>query len=444
MNGFTSDVASNIFSLKYDQLPVDVVELAKQCVLDLTGVAIAGASESLVDILVQDAIDQGSNPVCKLFGRRELVSTYQAALINGAISHALDYDDVNMSLVGHPSAAIIPSLLALAESRKSTGKQFIESFVTGYEAACAIGDHLGVDHYQKGFHCTGTIGSFGATGACAHMLGLNQGEIQTAIGIASTQASGMKLMFGTMCKPMHAGLANQRGLMSAMLAKRGFTSRMNSIEAVGGFAKLQCDLINQIQRFDKKNTFYINSNLFKYHAACYNTHAAIEAIKSIIDAQAILSSDIEKVFVRLDSSLDSVCNIQNPLTGLEAKFSVSHCTALAIDQRDTSKLMSFDDSNTTDPSLVSLRNKIQVQLISCSTTFTEVEIITKNGQLFTAQHDSGIPNQDIFNQRKRLENKFYGLVEPILGQTKTKSLMSVIMNLDSISSINELTHLITP
>ena len=444
MNGFTSDVANDVFSLKYDQLPIDVIELAKQCVLDLTGVAIAGASEPLVDILVQDAIDQGSKSVCKLFGRSELVSTYQAALINGAISHALDYDDVNMSLVGHPSAAIIPSLLALAETLESTGKQFIESFVAGYEAACAIGDQLGVEHYRKGFHSTSTIGSFGATGACAHMLGLNQGEIQTAIGIASTQASGMKLMFGTMCKPMHAGLANQRGLMSAMLAKRGFTSRMNSIEVNGGFAKLQCGLIDQIQRLDKSNTFYINSNLFKYHAACYNTHAAIEAVRSIIDAQAIRSSDIQTVLVRLDSSLDSVCNIQNPLTGLEAKFSVRHCTALAIDQRDTSKLISFDDLNTIDPNLVSLRNKIQVQLIKCSTTFTEVEIITTNGQHFTAQHDSGIPNKDIFNQRKRLENKFYGLVEPILGQAKTKSLMSVIANLDSIASINELTHLITP
>ena len=150
--------------------------------------------------------------------------------------HALDYDDVNLAMPGHPSVAILPGLLALAEERQSTGREVIAAFVAGYETACRIGMAMRPGHYDRGFHATGTVGVFGAAAACARLLGLDAEATGRALGIAGTQAAGLKSQFGTMCKPFHAGKAAQNGLLAARLAARGFSSRPDLVECEQGFA----------------------------------------------------------------------------------------------------------------------------------------------------------------------------------------------------------------
>ena len=151
-------------------------------------------------------------------------------------AHALDYDDVNLAMPGHPSVAILPGLLALAEQRHSSGRDVITAFVAGYETACRIGSALQPGHYNLGFHATGTVGCFGAAAACARLLGLDAEATAQALGIAGTQAAGLKSQFGTMCKPFHAGKASQNGLLAARLAARGFSSRPDLVECEQGFA----------------------------------------------------------------------------------------------------------------------------------------------------------------------------------------------------------------
>src|SRR5262249_14371887 len=153
----------------------------------------------------------------------------------GAAAHALDYDDVNVAIPGHPSVAILPGLLALAERQRASGRDVSTAFVAGYETACRIGIALLPGHYHLGFHATGTIGSLGAAAACARLLGLSAMARAAALGIAATQAAGLKAQFGTMCKPFHAGKAAQNGLLAARLAARGFTSRDDILECAQGF-----------------------------------------------------------------------------------------------------------------------------------------------------------------------------------------------------------------
>ena len=226
----TRMLAARTSALNYDALPEEVRTLARQCVLDYFGVALAGADDPLVTILLDELAEAGGAAQAGIIGHKARLPALSAALLNGAIGHALDYDDVNLAMPGHPSVAILPGLLALAEARQSSGREVIAAFVAGYETACRIGSALRPGHYNLGFHATGTVGSFGAAAACARLLGFDAEATARALGIAGTQAAGLKAQFGTMCKPFHAGKASQSGLLAARLAARGFSSRPDLVE----------------------------------------------------------------------------------------------------------------------------------------------------------------------------------------------------------------------
>src|SRR4051794_34675416 len=273
----TRNLATQASAISYDALPDDVHALARQCVLDYYGVALAGADDPLVAILLDELTEAGGALQASLIGHAQRLPALSAALVNGAIGHALDYDDVNLAMPGHPSVAILPGLMALAEQRNSTGREVVAAFVAGYETACRIGMALRPGHYDRGFHATGTVGAFGAAAACAHLLGLDTEAMARALGIAGTQAAGLKSQFGTMCKPFHAGKASQSGLLAARLAARGFSSRGDMMECVQGFAATHGpDFHPEKALAAPEKDFHIYANLFKYHAACYLTHGPIE------------------------------------------------------------------------------------------------------------------------------------------------------------------------
>src|SRR5688572_22637402 len=328
------------------ELPADVREIARQCVLDWIGVALGGSGDHLTRILLDEARAEGGKLVATVVGHSARVTASQAALVNGAASHVLDYDDVNLALNGHPSAAILPALLALAESRATHGKGLIAAFVAGYEVACRVGLLVAPGHYARGYHSTCTVGALGAAAACARLLGLDVQRAEHAIGIAATQAGGLKAMFGTECKPFHAGVAAYNGLRAARLAAAGMISRPDALECRQGFAAtLSPDFNPQVALADPAR-FYIRANLFKYHASCYGTHAAIEGVCHLRDANAIEPQEIARVKLRVEKGADAVCNIPNPRTALEAKFSLRFMGAAALAGADSSDLAFFEDATT--------------------------------------------------------------------------------------------------
>src|ERR1700720_3455183 len=300
----TKTLAAQASAVTYDDLPEPVRALARQCVLDYYGVALAGADDPLVDILLAELTEAGGATQASLIGHKARLPALSAALVNGAAGHALDYDDVNLAMPGHPSVAMLPGLLALAEQRRSSGREVVTAFVAGYETACRIGSALRPGHYDRGFHSTGTVGCLGAAAACARLLGLDAEATARALGIAGTQAAGLKSQFGPMCKPFHAGKASHNGLLAARLAARGFSSRPDLVECEQGFASTHApDFDPAAALASPPNGFHIFGNLFQYHAACYLTHGGIECARSVreqaVREQLAAPEDIARITLRL-------------------------------------------------------------------------------------------------------------------------------------------------
>src|SRR3954447_8349389 len=442
-DGLTRGLAARGTAVSYDALPEEVRALARQCVLDYYGVALAGADDPLVAILLDELAEAGGAAQASVIGHKARLPALSAALVNGAIGHALDYDDVNLAMPGHPSVAILPCLLALAEARQSSGREVIAAIVAGYETACRIGSALRPGHYNLGFHATGTVGCLGAAAACARLLGLDAEATAQALGIAGTQASGLKSQFGTMCKPFHAGKASHNGLLAARLAARGFSSRPDLIECEQGFALTHGpDFRPEKALADPPGGFHIRANLFKYHAACYLTHGPIETARAIRDQHGVTPEQIAHVTLKLDRSCDRVCNIPAPADGLEAKFSLRQTVAMALAGIDTASLGAYSAATANDPALVRLREKVALDFHDgWPQAAAELEVATTDGRVLKASHDAGIPSADIAAQGERLTAKFDALAGPVLGPARARELRAAILGLDSLSDVGALAKL---
>jgi 2-methylcitrate dehydratase PrpD len=437
----TRTLAEQARILTYADIPEDVRAWARQCVLDYLACAIAGAQDELTEILLAEMQEQGGTPAATVVGHAGKLPPLSAALVNGAASHALDFDDVNLAMPGHPSVAILPGLLALAEDRGSHGADVLTAFVAGYELQCRIGRTIAPGHYDVlGFHATATVGSFGAAAACAHLLGLDSEKFALALGIAGTQAAGLKSMFGTMCKPLHAGKAAYHGLLAARLAARGFTSRADVLECAQGFARTHSPDFNPERAMaTPPGGWYIRNNLFKYHAACYMTHAPIEAARKLRDQHGVTPEHVERIRLRLDVASDRICNIPAPRTGLEAKFSLRLTTAMALAGVDTGRLSNYSEAVAADPTLIALRDKVEFDFRDdLPSTLAEMEILLTDGTRLTARHDSGVPMTDVVLQGQRLEEKFAALVEPVLGVERSHALIAQVEQLGQLGDVRTL------
>ena len=442
MDGITRALAARARSMTFESLPDDVVTLARQCVLDWFGVTLAGADEPLSRILRDEALENGGNPRATVIGGGMRTSTQQAALINGAASHALDFDDVQMTMSGHPSVPIIPGLLALAEHRGASGAEFISAFVAGFEMECRVGALVMPGHYSTGFHATGTLGTFGAAAACAHLMGLSEEQWLHAMGIAGAQAAGLKSMFGTMCKPLHAGKASANGLLAATLAARGFTSSTNVLEVAQGFAATQTTTPNPERALSALDEDYaIRAVLFKYHAACYGTHETIEGVLRLKSDHLLAAGDVHEIRLAVPAGNLAMCNIQQPATALEGKFSLRFTAALAMAGDDTSE-QAFTDSAVRRSDLVDLRDRVTVAARPAgSGAGTEVTIVTASGAELQASVDLTMPTEDLGLQLVRLEAKFASLARPVLGTEVSDSLRKRIARLESESDMADLVSL---
>lgn len=437
----TETIADELVARRFESLDDKAIEIARQCVLDWLGVTIAGIDEPLVRILIEDSLEQGGLPHASIVGGNRS-NIYAAALVNGAAGHVLDYDDVAFAMSAHASAAIVPALAALAQYRGANGRGVLSAFVAGYEAGCRIGTLIAPGHYESGFHGTTTIGTFAAAAACSHLLGLDPQRTAHAIGIAATQAAGIRCMFGTMCKALHAGKAAQNGLRAAVLAAKGYESRLDALESERGFAATHSpDFAPERALATPNGGYFLYSNLFKYHASCYMTHSIIENVLKlrprIGDPQQMRSMTIT-----INPNIDSVCNIAAPRTGLEAKFSLRHCAALVLAGFNTSRLETFSDHTAKDGRLIRLREKTAVEFNEQQPpTFSKVVTVTGAGEELIASHDADRPDDDLNRQRARLTAKFLGLAESRIGTVAASHAIELIDALHDLPSVAPLLKL---
>jgi 2-methylcitrate dehydratase PrpD len=441
----TRALVAAVRGIRYDALPQEAREAAHHCLLDFLGVALAGAREPLVDILIEEVVRCEATSEAAIIGRAERASRLTAALVNGAAGHALDFDDTHTTMTGHPSVPVLPALLALVEGGSVDGKALLAALVAGVELECRIGALLGGGHYLAGFHATGTIGTFGAAAACAHLLGLDQDGWLHALGLAGTQAAGLKSGFGTMAKPLHAGRAASAGLLSALLARGGFTAQRAILEVPQGFGathagpQLSAGLLT-----DYQGRFLIRDTLFKFHAACYLTHAAIEAAAQLRQRHDLDPEKVRRVDVHVAPPLLDVCNIETPRTGLEGKFSLRVTTALALLDEDTTDLATYADTKMAEPRLRRLRDRVRVVPVEgMGPTQARIQIET-NGQRHEAEADTGVPAADLKGQGERLQQKFLALAVPVLGASRAEALADAASSVEELDSVAELLRLACP
>lgn len=406
--------------------------IVRQCLLDTTGTALAGAQEDFVLALRDEFQLQGGTAESTIIGSNQALPALSAALINGTAAHALDYDDVNFHMAAHPSVAILPALLALGERLNATWGEVANAFIAGYDTGCRIGRLLEPSHYRMGFHGTATIGTFAAATACTRLLGLNVDQSIHAIGIAATQAAGIRAMFGTACKPLHAGKAAYNGLLAALLAARGFSSNPQALTAPAGFAVTHShDLNAELALAPAPNQgVFLHDNLFKYHAACYLTHAVADATASLRQQLAAQPQNIAELQVVVSPDLDTVCNIAAPQDGLQLKFSVRGVAALTLLGRNTARLSEYNADIVRHPEFLALLPRIHVRFDDQrEKTVADVSLRLTSGATASQRADSGIPMSDLARQDTRLQAKFAGLVSDALGEARCQALLATYRNL---------------
>jgi 2-methylcitrate dehydratase PrpD len=412
-------LADFALGLDLQRLPEDVLVRARHCLLDWLGVTLAGSRESLSRIVREEAADEGGRGEASVLGTSLRLPVAQAALVNGTAGHALDYDDVIEAMLGHPTVGIAPVVLALGERMNADGGAVLAAFVAGVEVSSRLGVIMGAGHYVQGWHATGTIGAFGAAAAAARLLGLDVEQTAHALGIAATQASGLKAMFGTMCKPLHAGHAASVGLRAASLARRGFIARTDAIECAQGFADAhggRDEAHNDLGAPAK--AFHLRDVLFKYHASCYGTHGAIEAARGLRERRSDLSAaDLGRITVRVPEGALRMCVIPRPVTGLEGKFSLAYTVGGALAGLDTAALESFADERVSDPAVAAFRDLVEVVGDADLSGFAaEVVLVGLDGTRTGLSADAGLPETDLSRERGRLGAKFRALARPILGE----------------------------
>ena len=430
----TDELWDRFGNLTLHDLPVEVVTVATQCILDWFGCALGGSREPLAVILREEFADY-EGP-CTVIGGGIRLPPMQAALVNGATGHALDFDDTHTIMGGHPTAPLLPAAWAVAEVLGSSGADLLVAFVTGFEIECRLGVGIGQEHYAKGWHNTSTIGVFGATAAVARLMGLNHGQFGHAMGLAASQASGLKANFGTMTKPFHAGHAAEGGVLAARLAARGYTSNPDAIEASQGLAQAAGSGTFHRDRIDRHGPgWLIGSTLFKYHAACYLTHASIEATSALMQRSPGV---VEAARLVVNPSILDVCGIPEPTTGLAGKFSLRATTALTLLGFDTSDAATFVDPTIQQESVQSLLRRVDVATDpSLTTTQSHVTIVSDSGEL-TGFHDSGVPATDLAAQGRKLDAKFQGLVSPVLGPEAAEALSATLHGLVDLRVVTSL------
>ncbi|MBI4279530.1 MAG: MmgE/PrpD family protein [Armatimonadetes bacterium] len=439
----TTRLARFIVETAYGDLPPEVVHQAKRCFVDWTGVTLGGATSPLASVLVKVAAQTGGCEQATIFGTDRRTSALQAALVNGTLSHALDYDDVHMGAVIHPSAPVIPVIFALGEMYHLSGNAAIEALAIGYEVEARVGMAIGAAHYSRGWHATGTMGRLGAAAAAAKLLGLDQRATVWALGLAATQASGLRQVFGTMAKPFHAGKAAQDGLLAAMLAKEGLTCSETIIEGRQGLLDVlgEDDARPEVAVENLGRPFEIMHNTFKPHAACRLAHPAIDAAMEIRRAHGVRPEDIEAVRCRVPRYTVDAAGQTDPATGLAGKFSVYYCVAVALAEGAAGEDQ-FTDAQVRRPALVVLQKRVTAEVVpGFANTESEVTVRTRDRREFTAhvttpKGDPANPSSD-----DELCAKFRSLAQATLTRGRAEDLLNGLMSLERIADVAALAAL---
>jgi len=437
----TRTLARYLVNARYEDLPAAVRHEAARALLNWLGCTIGSSRHETVERALAAVQPFSGPPQAVVLGRAERLDIMHAALVNGISSHVLDFDDTHARAI-HPSAPVLPALIAYAEWRPITGRDLVHAFVLGVEAEERVGLSVFPEHYAIGWHITGTAGVFGAAAAVGQLLGLDERQMCWALGIAATQAAGLREMFGTMCKSLHPGRAAQNGMLAALLAAKNFTSSEQAIEAPRGFARVTST------RFDPNeiteglgNRYEILSNMYKPYACGLVVHAAIDGCIELAREHGLTAEEIERVDLTVSPLVLELTGKRSPRSGLEGKFSVYHAAAVGIIHGAAGEAQ-FSDAVVCDPRVIALRERIfATEDGAIGRTEARVAIRLRDGRRLERHVAYALGTLERPMSDADLEAKFCGLVEGVLPERRIGELIAACWSVESLQDAGEIARL---
>ncbi len=449
----TKKLAQFLYQFQYDDIPGEAAARAKRHIIDTIGVILAGSRQPVGEKITTHVQSQGGKPVSTVLGAGFRTSQPLAALANGTMAHALDFDDDSDTVFSHPSCTLVPTILALGEQR-SSGKDILTAFILGHEISARLAKFPGLlpAHYEQGYHPTSTLGIMGATAAAAKLLKLDVAQICHAFGIAASEASGMVANFGSMTKPFHAGSAAGKAVTAAMLANSGFESNPKILESELGFLDifgtgLNRDLSTITSGLGKNWDIVWPGINIKRYPCCAYTHAAIDLILEIMASNGIQCANIKSIDTSISSHADRILSKKMPEQGLKAKFYLPYCLAVAVINGG----VSIHHFETLD-----LKHPEMQRLMGCTHINTEprldndglglgarLSITTCDNETFSMERRKSVGSGKNPLTWDQLVFKFRSCVNGIIDEKTVLSVISTVKHIERHERMNELVDLIS-
>ena len=432
----TRTLARYVVNAQYDDIPEDVRHEARRALLNWLGCAIGASHHETIDRALAALAPFAGAPQAAVLGRSERLDILNAAFLNGVSSHVLDFDDTHEKAI-HPSAPVYPALLALGEWRNMSGADFLHAFILGVEVECRLALSVFPEHYDVGWHVTGTAGVFGAAAAAGKLLGLSAQQMTWALGIAATQSAGLREMFGSMCKSFHPGAAARNGLCAALLAARNFDSSERGVEAPRGWAHVLST------RFDPAiitaglgEHFELSRNMYKPYPCGLVVHAVIDGCIELKRRHDINRSDIERVELRVHPMVLELTGKKTPNTGLEGKFSVYHAAAIGL-LYGRAHESEYADAVVRDPDVIAIRERVNATadpaVKSCLEAYVSIKL--RDGRVLKhhVPHALGTLARPMSDQD--LEAKFRALVSLVLPNDRIAELIGLCWDAETLGDV---------
>ena len=419
--------------------PAAVEREAHRTFMNWLGCAIGAANHPTVAAALAAVQELAPSPQATLLGRRERVDMASAALLNGIASHTFDFDDTHLKTIIHPAGPVASAALALAEHTGASGRQVVDALVLGIDVACRVGNMIYPDHYDRGWHITGSTGMLGAAAACARLLGLDVERTTMALGIAASQPVGVREQFGSMTKPFHPGGAARAGLTSALMAKHGFTSSARAIEAPRGIAQTYSAKCAWHEITDDLGSrFEISFNTYKPYACGIVIHPSIDGCVQLRNAHRLRAEEIERVDLRVHSLVLELTGKKTPRTGLESKFSVFHACAAGFLFGQAGE-EEFSDLAVARPDVVALRDRVHAVVDDrIAEEAADVTVTCRDGRKHHVRVEHAIGSLERPMSDADLAAKFHGLVDPVLGKAQAEDLVAQSMRIASATDVRAL------
>ncbi|MDB5540456.1 MAG: 2-methylcitrate dehydratase [Devosia sp.] len=423
----------------HDAIPAEVRTEGVRTFVNWLGCAVGGARHETVDRALE-TVQMFSGPRrAQVLGRLERLDELHAALINGISSHVLDYDDTHLKTIIHPAGPVASAILAVSESRNISGRDFLTALVVGIEVECRIGNSVYPDHYDRGWHITGTTGVFGAAAATGRLLGLDHQQMTWALGIAATQSSGLREMFGTMCKSFHPGRAAQNGAMAAFLAKAGFDSSERAIEAPRGFANVLSTRQDYAEITEGLGTRWEAAlNSYKPFACGIVIHPTIDGCQQIRAQLGPKVEAIRSVELSTHPLVLELTGKTEPRTGLEGKFSVYHAAAIALLRGDGTP-SAFTDEAVRDPAVVALRDRVKATSNSAiDEDAVDIVVTLQDGERIELSVAHAIGSLERPLSDAAIGEKFFQQSAQVIGEQPARDLLAKAWDVEQAGDIGSI------